>query len=95
MSDPGTSYRTRDEIKDVRQNRDPIEYVRGLLLENSFATDQQLKAIEKDIRKHMEDDVEKIKKDSQPGDEEFYKHIYQEPQFIRDVEFGNSAVRAN
>lgn len=37
MSDPGVTYRTREEIAQVRQNRDPIEVVRKLLLENSWA----------------------------------------------------------
>jgi pyruvate dehydrogenase E1 component alpha subunit len=37
MSDPGITYRTRDEINDVRANRDPIEIVRKLLLENGWA----------------------------------------------------------
>lgn len=95
MSDPGISYRTRDEIKDYREKRDPIEKVRKMLLDNSFATEKELKDIEKAIRKQLEDDVEKIKNDPQPGDEDFYTNIYQEPQFIRDVEYGNSAVRAN
>ena len=33
MSDPGVTYRTREEINDVRKNRDPIEIVRKMLLE--------------------------------------------------------------
>lgn len=37
MSDPGVTYRTRDEINEVRKNRDPIEIVRRLLLENKWA----------------------------------------------------------
>lgn len=37
MSDPGITYRTREEISTVRSERDPIEVVRKLLLENNFA----------------------------------------------------------
>ena len=33
MSDPGSTYRTRDEVSGVRQARDPVEAVRKLLLE--------------------------------------------------------------
>jgi len=33
MSDPGSTYRTRDEINTMRQHRDPVERVKKLLLE--------------------------------------------------------------
>jgi len=50
MSDPGTTYRNRDEIKHVRDYRDPIGLVKGMLIENSWATERELKDIEKEIR---------------------------------------------
>jgi hypothetical protein len=37
MSDPGSTYRTRDEISNTRQQRDPIERVRKLLLDTGLA----------------------------------------------------------
>lgn len=37
MSDPGVTYRSREEINEVRKNRDPIEIVRRMLLENKWA----------------------------------------------------------
>ena len=47
MSDPGSTYRTRDEISTMRQQRDPIEHVRKLLLDNGFADASELKKLEK------------------------------------------------
>lgn len=43
MSDPGTSYRTRDEIQEVRQTRDPITSFREKILHNELATPEELK----------------------------------------------------
>lgn len=60
MSDPGITYRSREEINDVRKNRDPIEIVRKMLLDNSWAQESELKDIEKKIRSDIEADVEKI-----------------------------------
>ncbi|RZS26070.1 hypothetical protein BHM03_00059365, partial [Ensete ventricosum] len=42
MSDPGSTYRTRDEITGVRQ-RDPIERVRKLIVSYELATASELK----------------------------------------------------
>lgn len=43
MSDPGTSYRSRDEIQEVRQTRDPITSFRERLLSTNLATTDELK----------------------------------------------------
>lgn len=47
MSDPGSTYRTRDEISSMRQLRDPVEHVRKLLLDKAGADPAELKKIEK------------------------------------------------
>ena len=47
MSDPGSTYRTRDEISSMRQMRDPIERIRALLLQNQLLDAAELKKIEK------------------------------------------------
>ncbi|KAH0878404.1 hypothetical protein HID58_065798 [Brassica napus] len=61
MSDPGSTYRTRDEVSGVRQVRDPIERVRKLLLSHDIATEKELKDIEKEVRKEVDDAVAQAK----------------------------------
>ena len=86
MSDPGITYRSRDEINDIRKNRDPIEIVRKLILDNSFASEKELKDQEKEIRAKIEADVEQIKKDPEPTAEDLYSHIGTSHHPIRGVE---------
>ena len=87
MSDPGITYRTREEINEVRAKRDPIEIVRKLLLENSWAAEAELKEIEKKIRADIEADVEKIKTDPEPTAEDLYSHVGLSKHYIRGVEY--------
>jgi len=47
MSDPGSTYRTRDEISSMRQQRDPVEHVRKLLTDNNFIEPAEMKKLEK------------------------------------------------
>ena len=49
MSDPGSTYRTRDEISSMRTQRDPIEHIRKLILEHGIADAAELKKREKVI----------------------------------------------
>ena len=66
MSDPGSTYRTRDEVSSMRQARDPVERVRKLLLDNKFADAAELKSIEKAIKKEIDEAIEEAKAASQP-----------------------------
>lgn len=45
MSDPGTSYRTRDEVQEVRQTRDPMTSFREKIITNGLTTAEELKVI--------------------------------------------------
>jgi len=49
MSDPA-KYRTREEVKAVREKRDPIEHLGQRLIAQRIATEDELKAIDKEIR---------------------------------------------
>ena len=76
MSDPGSTYRTRDEIANIRQQRDPVEHVRRLLLDYSLAEPAELKAIEKKVKQEVDSAVEAAKADSPPPAEELYANVY-------------------
>ncbi|ONK58330.1 uncharacterized protein A4U43_C09F11100 [Asparagus officinalis] len=76
MSDPGSTYRTRDEISGVRQERDPIERVRKLILAHDVATAAELKDIEKQVRKEVDDAIAQAKESPMPDSSELYTNVY-------------------
>lgn len=43
MSDPGTSYRTREEIQEVRAKRDPIASFKERILETGLLNQEEVK----------------------------------------------------
>ena len=43
MSDPGITYRTREEVSDMRSNRDPIDKLKNTMLQNNMATEDEIK----------------------------------------------------
>ena len=93
MSDPGLSYRTRDEVNAVKAERDPIDKVKFMLIETGQATEEELKAIEKDIRKEVDDATEKAKAAPFPTVKDLYNDVYTDkPYFVRAVEAPNSVI---
>ncbi|CAH9071299.1 unnamed protein product [Cuscuta europaea] len=76
MSDPGSTYRTRDEISGVRQERDPIERVRKLILAHDLATEKELKDIEKEVRKEVDEAITKAKESPMPDPSELFTNVY-------------------
>lgn len=79
MSDPGTSYRTRDEIQEVRQRRDPITSFKDKLITNNLATAEELKNIETECRKEVDEAVVQAKSDAEIDVEELYADVYLNP----------------
>ncbi|KAF5176776.1 Pyruvate dehydrogenase e1 component subunit alpha protein [Thalictrum thalictroides] len=76
MSDPGSTYRTRDEISGVRQERDPIERIRKLLLAHELSTEKDLKDIEKSARKEVDEAIAKAKESPMPDPSELFTNVY-------------------
>ncbi|XP_026283979.1 probable pyruvate dehydrogenase E1 component subunit alpha, mitochondrial isoform X3 [Frankliniella occidentalis] len=76
MSDPGTSYRTRDEIQEVRQTRDPITSFKDRLLSTQLATADELKKLDAEIKSEVDEATKKAKADREVGLDELPADIY-------------------
>ncbi|KAL7132988.1 hypothetical protein ABFS83_12G111000 [Erythranthe nasuta] len=76
MSDPGSTYRTRDEISGIRQERDPIERIRKLILAHDLATEKELKDTEKEIRKEVDEAIAKAKESPLPDPSDLFTNVY-------------------
>lgn len=92
MSDPGITYRDRDEVANMRQSRDCIEQIKGRLIESGWATEQELKDIEKDVRNVVNNEIEEARKGNLPPVELLTKDIFLEgpPSFIRMPDYTKS-----
>lgn len=75
MSDPA-KYRTREEVQKMREERDPIEYVRSLLLTGKHATEEDLKTIDKGIKKVVNASTDFAKESPEPDLSELWTDIY-------------------
>eukprot|EP00457_Paulinella_chromatophora_P010118 gb/GEZN01010208.1/.p1 GENE.gb/GEZN01010208.1/~~gb/GEZN01010208.1/.p1 ORF type:complete len:386 (+),score=61.05 gb/GEZN01010208.1/:31-1188(+) len=85
MSDPGISYRSRDEVSQVRQERDCIELLKKRIIEAGWANAADLKKIEKQARKLVDEAVTFARESPDPPLKEAYTDIYHKeiPKRIR------------
>jgi pyruvate dehydrogenase E1 component alpha subunit len=75
MSDPA-KYRTREEVQKMRDERDPIEQVRDVLLTGKHASEEDLKAIDKEIKKVVTASAEFAKDSPLPDVSELWTDIF-------------------
>jgi len=94
MSDPGISYRSRDEVDRVRKEQDCIEVVRRRLLEKEWATDSELKALEKEAKQIVQEAIDFAVKSPVPESLELYTDVYHgtPPSTIRAVDLAKSVT---
>ena len=77
MSDPA-KYRTREEVEEVRRNRDPIDHVQEILIEKGWADEAALKAIDAEVRAIVADAAEFARISPEPDPAELFTDIYVE-----------------
>jgi pyruvate dehydrogenase E1 component alpha subunit len=92
MSDPGTSYRTREEINRMRSTRDPIEKIRYKMLDNNIATKEEIKAVEAEVKAEVDEALKAALEAPFLPIEATYQHITQEDIPVRAVELSHSYV---
>ncbi|WP_417668622.1 pyruvate dehydrogenase (acetyl-transferring) E1 component subunit alpha [Roseibium sp.] len=74
MSDPA-KYRSKDEVQKMRTEQDPIEQVRKRILDAGWASEDDLKAIDKDVRAIVAEAAEFAQTDPEPDVSELYTDI--------------------
>ncbi|KAM0787209.1 hypothetical protein ACM66B_006448 [Microbotryomycetes sp. NB124-2] len=90
MSDPGTTYRTREEIQHMRSANDPITGLKKIILDWGVVEESELKKIDKDARTEVEKAVEEAKASPEPSQEkDMWTDIYYKgtnPMYMRGRE---------
>jgi pyruvate dehydrogenase E1 component alpha subunit len=75
MSDPA-KYRSKEELAEVREKRDPIENFGKKLLDQGIVTEEDLKALDKQIKATVIAAAEFATESPEPGIAELYTDIY-------------------
>ncbi|KAK7884154.1 hypothetical protein WMY93_027277 [Mugilogobius chulae] len=76
MSDPGVSYRTREEIQEVRTKNDPISMLKERMLSNNMASAEEFKEMDIEIRKEVEEAAQFAVSDPEPPLDDLCNCVY-------------------
>ncbi|KAJ5661729.1 Pyruvate dehydrogenase E1 component subunit alpha [Penicillium maclennaniae] len=88
MSDPGTTYRSREEIQRMRSTNDPIAGLKQKMIEWGVTSEEELKAIDKAARAYVDGEVAEAEQMAVPENtaRNLFEDIYvrgSEPRWMR------------
>ena len=75
MSDPA-KYRTKEEVDDMKAKHDPIEHVKKLITDAGHASEDDLKAIDREIRAIVSESATFAQESPEPDPSELMTDIY-------------------
>jgi pyruvate dehydrogenase E1 component alpha subunit len=75
MSDPA-KYRTREEVTEVREKRDPIEHFGQKLIQRGLVSEEDLKMLDTEVKARVVAAAEFATESPEPGLQELYTDIY-------------------
>ena len=79
MSD-AEPYRTKEEVE-IKKEEDPIVLVKKRILENKWATEEELEAIEEKSKMFVEECEAFAEESPYPNAEKVYEYVYSEPNY--------------
>ena len=79
MSDP-QKYRTKEELEEYKE-KDPIEYVRKVLVEQYGTSEEEIESIKEKVKKVVEDCVKFAEESPLPNDDELLKDVYMQKDY--------------
>lgn len=74
MSDPA-KYRSREEVEQYRENRDPIEGIRKMILDSGYFSEDDFKSVESEIKEIVNASAEFAKESPEPDEYELWTDI--------------------
>jgi pyruvate dehydrogenase E1 component alpha subunit len=79
MSDPA-KYRTKEELEEYKE-KDPINQVLKTILDNKWATDDEITKINEKVKAEVDESVKFAEESPYPDVSEMYKDIYVEDDY--------------
>ncbi|MFM7730272.1 MAG: pyruvate dehydrogenase (acetyl-transferring) E1 component subunit alpha [Flavobacteriales bacterium] len=79
MSDP-QKYRSKEEVAEYQQ-KDPIEHVMTKIRSNKWMTEEELEAVDQEIKQVVEDSVKFAEESPLPTADELYKDVYMQDDY--------------
>lgn len=74
MSDPA-KYRTREEVDAMREQHDPIEMLRNIILDGGHASEDEFKAIDREIKDIVADAAQFAQDSPEPDPAELWTDV--------------------
>ena len=75
MSDPA-KYRTREEVQKIREEKDPIDTLRSLLIKKHKVSEKEFKDKDSEIKAIITDASDFALKSPEPDIEELWTDVY-------------------
>ncbi|XP_030385309.1 pyruvate dehydrogenase E1 component subunit alpha, mitochondrial-like [Scaptodrosophila lebanonensis] len=76
LSDPGTSYRSREEVKEVRRKSDAINRFRELCLDYGLQSQEQLEEIDAEVQTEVQNAVKVARSDEELAPQYLWADVY-------------------
>ena len=75
MSDPA-KYRTREEVQKMKAEKDPIDHIRDMLIAGKHATENELKVIDKNVKKIVSEAADFASESPEPALDQLFTDVY-------------------